>query len=184
MSLDPLALIDKYYADNAPLCQLLIRHSQQVAARALQAVDAHPELGADRQFVYEAAMLHDIGVFLTDAPEIYCFGTQPYICHGILGADLLRKEGLPRHARVAERHTGAGLSAEEIFRQQLPLPPKDFMPETIEEQLVCWADKFYSKSHPKREKAVEKARKSMAKYGEDALQRFNEWHERFSTLPS
>ena len=36
-------------------------------------------------------MLHDIGIFQTDAPGIHCFGSQPYICHGRLGAELLRK---------------------------------------------------------------------------------------------
>lgn len=180
--MDALALIAKYYRDNSPLHALLLRHSRCVAQRALWALDAHPEIVADRRFVFEAAMLHDIGVFLTDAPEIYCYGELPYICHGQAGADLLRREGFPAHARVAERHTGAGLSRADILSQGLPLPPRDFLPETTEEQLICWADKFYSKSHPSREKLLERVRRSMSKYGPEALLRFDGWQERFGAV--
>lgn len=178
--MDPIALIDRYYSGQPELRDLLLQHSRQVAGLALRVVDAHPELHADRAFVYEAAMLHDIGVLRTDAPEIHCHGSLPYIQHGIAGADILRSEGLPRHARVAERHTGAGLSLTEIIAQQLPLPHRDFLPETIEEQIVCYADKFYSKSHPERDKPLHRVRKSLAKHGGDALSRFDEWHSRFA----
>lgn len=177
--MDAIALIHNYYHDNSPLHTLLLRHSRCVAERALKALDAHPELIADRRFVFEAAMLHDIGIFLTDAPDIHCYGALPYICHGQAGAELLRREGLPQHARVAERHTGAGLTRDNILSQQLPLPPRDFLPETLEEQLICWADKFFSKSHPHREKPLEKVRRSISKYGDDALQRFELWQARF-----
>ena len=152
--------------------QLLIRHSRDVADKALGIAKSHPEWQADLQFIEEAAMLHDIGIYLTDAPGIHCHGTEPYICHGILGARLLRKEGLPRHARVAERHTGAGLTAEDITSQGLPLPAKDFLPETIAERVICYADKFFSKSHPEREKTLESVLRSMAKFGEDSVERF------------
>ena len=124
-------------------------------------------------------MLHDIGIIKTDAPGIKCFGTEPYICHGILGAEMLRQEGLPRHARVCERHTGAGLSLNEIVSQNLPLPHQDFLPETLEEQVICYADKFFSKTHLDREKSVEKAEKSIAKFGEEGLARFKQWEKMF-----
>ena len=127
----PETLIDKYYADNEPLRHILMRHSEDVAALALDVARRHPELGADTTFLREAAMLHDIGIFLTDAPGIQCHGTEPYIRHGLLGGELLRREGLPRHARVAERHTGTGLTAATITAQALPLPPMDLVPETI-----------------------------------------------------
>ena len=177
--LDTEALIHKYYADNAPLEQLLLRHSRDVARRALQIVHSHPEWKLDEQFVFEAAMLHDIGIFLTDAPGIHCHGTQPYICHGQLGGTLLRQEHLPRHARVAERHTGTGLTAEDIRRQGLPLPPQDFVPETLEEEIICYADKFYSKSRPEQEKSPEQALRSIAKFGPDGEQKFRQWMKIF-----
>ena len=158
---------------------ILIVHSQSVARKALQIVSLHPELNLDRQFVEEAAMLHDIGIIKTDAPGIKCFGTEPYICHGILGAEMLRAEGMPRHARVCERHTGAGLSLEDIVSQNLPLPHRDFLPETMEEKLICYADKFFSKTHLDREKPLDKVERSIAKFGESGLERFREWEKIF-----
>ncbi|WP_297243005.1 HDIG domain-containing metalloprotein [uncultured Prevotella sp.] len=172
-------IIDKYYSGDGDLRTILIIHSQSVAHKALQIVSLHPELNLDREFIEEAAMLHDIGIIKTDAPGIKCFGTEPYICHGILGAEMLRQEGLPRHARVCERHTGVGLSLNEIVSQNLPLPHQDFLPETLEEQVICYADKFFSKTHLDREKSVEKAEKSIAKFGEEGLARFKQWEKMF-----
>lgn len=150
-------------------------HSRNVADKALEIVDSHPELGADRQFVEEAAMLHDIGIFMTDAAGIHCFGDKPYICHGTLGAELLRKEGYPHHALVCERHTGAGLSLADIERQQLPIPHRDLLPVSIEEKIICFADKFYSKTKLEKEKTVEAALASVAKFGDESASRFTEW---------
>lgn len=177
--MDYQKIIDKYYPEASRLRDILIEHSRRVADRALRICDAHPELGMDRQFVEEAAMLHDIGIFRCDAPGIACHGTEPYICHGRIGADLMRSEGYERHARVCERHTGAGLSAADIASQHLPLPHRDFLPETLEEQVVCYADKFYSKSRPEREKTLEQAEKSLAKFGQEGLQRFLTWEKMF-----
>lgn len=176
----PEALIDKYYHDNAPLHHILLTHSTAVAEMAVNIVRRHPELGADEAFVREAAMLHDIGIFLTDAPSIHCFGKEPYIRHGLLGAELLRAEGLPLHARVAERHTGTGLTAETIRIQQLPLPPEDFSPESIEEQIICYADKFFSKSHLERVRTPEQTLLSLQKYGAEGIARMRLWMQRFA----
>ncbi len=172
-------IIDKYYSGDGELRTILVIHSQSVAQKALQIVSLHPELNLDPQFIEEAAMLHDIGIIKTDAPGIKCFGTEPYIRHGILGAEMLRQEGLPRHARVCERHTGAGLSLNEIVSQNLPLPHQDFLPETLEEQVICYADKFFSKTHLDIEKPIEKIERSIAKFGEEGLARFKEWEKMF-----
>ena len=91
----------------------------------------------------------------------------------------MRKEGFPRHALVCERHTGAGLSLEEIIKQQLPIPHREMLPVSIEEQVICFADKFFSKTHLDREKSVQDARKSIARYGDEGLRRFNNWCELF-----
>ena len=92
---------------------------------------------------------------------------------------MLRAEGMEQHARVCERHTGAGLSADDIIRQQLPLPHLDFLPVSIEEQIICYADKFYSKSHIDREKTLAQAEKTIARFGQDSLERFLQWERRF-----
>ena len=91
-------------------------------------------------------MLHDIGIFMTRTPELGCHGKHPYICHGILGSDLLKKEGQPELALVCERHVGVGISKADIHRHRLQLPKRDMIPVSIEEQIVCYADKFFSKN--------------------------------------
>lgn len=177
--MDYNVIINKYCKDNDALRDILVRHSKSVADKALAIADAHPELKLDRQFILEAAMVHDIGIVLTDAPDIKCFGTEPYIRHGVLGAELMRAEGYPKHARVCERHTGAGLSLAEIEAQNLPLPHIDLLPETLEEKVICYADKFYSKTKLDREKTIEQAERSVAKHGEEGLIRFKEMEELF-----
>lgn len=177
--MDALAIIDKFYPEENQLKHILLTHSRSVTDKALWIADRHPELNLDRRFLEEAALIHDIGVFLTDAPGIHCFGTHPYICHGYLGSELLRREGYPRHALVCERHTGAGISLDGILERQLPLPHRDMLPVSLEEQVICFADKFFSKTHLDREKSVEKALKSISAYGEDGVERFKDWCKRF-----
>lgn len=177
--MNPIDIINKYYPEENEVKHILLTHSRSVADKALWIADRHPELELDKDFLYEAAMLHDLGIFLTDADGIYCFGDKPYICHGYLGADLMHDEGYPRHALVCERHTGAGLSLEEIIGQNLPVPHREMVPVSWEEQIICFADKFYSKTRLDKEKSVEKARKSLERYGDAGLQRFDRWCEEF-----
>lgn len=173
--MNALALIDKYYPEENELKHILLTHSRSVADKALVLARLHPELKLDLQFIEEAALLHDIGIFLTDADGIHCYGSHPYICHGYLGADLVRKEGYPRHALVCERHTGAGLSLKAIEERNLPIPHREMVPVSLEEQLICFADKFYSKTKLDKEKSLEKARKSIERHGEEGLERFDNW---------
>lgn len=172
-------LIDKYYGQTPALRHILVEHSKGVAQMALEVARRHPELQADESFLYEAAMFHDIGIFKTDAPGIQCFGTEPYIRHGVLGGELLRREGLPRHARVAERHTGTGLTVAIIMRQHLPLPPEDLSPVTIEEQIICYADKYFSKTHLERVRTDEQVLRSLERFGEEGVERMKAWMQRF-----
>ena len=149
--MNALAIINKYYSEENELKHILLTHSRSVADKALQIAVKHPELHLDTGFLEEAALLHDIGIFMTDASGIQCFGTHPYICHGYLGSELLMKEGYPRHALVCERHTGAGMSLQSIIEQDLPIPHRDMIPVSMEEQVICFADKFFSKTHLDRE---------------------------------
>lgn len=169
----------KYYTPDSELFRTLWIHSCQVAEKARE-IAARFKGKVDEDFIYDAAILHDIGIFQTNAPDIHCTGTEPYIRHGIIGAELLRGLGLERHALVCERHTGAGLSCEEIIAQHLPLPHRDMLPVSLEEKIICYADKFFTKSHLKRVKTVDDIRKSMKKFGEDQLRRFNEMNELFN----
>lgn len=178
--MDYLSIINKYYPEDNALRKLLVTHSRQVADRCLLLCDRHPELRLDREFLEEAAMLHDIGIFRCDAPSIQCFGTEPYICHGMIGGRLLREKGLVRHAQVCERHTGTGISRDQIQAQNLPLPlDGNYVPDTLEEQVVCYADKFYSKTHLDRERTVEQTARSLEPFGEAGLKRFFQWVDIF-----
>ncbi len=166
-------IIAHHYQPGSRLWNILLTHSHAVADLADAIADAHPELHADAQFVHEASLLHDIGIVMTDAPSIDCHGSLPYICHGIEGRKILDGHGLQRHALVCERHTGSGLSLEYIVSANLPLPHRDMTPQSIEEKIVCYADKFYSKSKNLTEmKSFERALRSVSKYGEESAARF------------
>ncbi len=173
-------IFNKYYPEGHPAREMLAVHSMMVRDKALGIARRHPGLNADETFIAEAALLHDIAIFLTDAPYLGCHGSYPYICHGYLGRELLEKEGLPRHALVCERHTGTGLTKEEIIRQNLPLPHRDMLPVTIEEQIICFADTFFSKGkNPEKELAPQKVRAKLIKFGAEKGVQFDRWCERF-----
>lgn len=166
-------VIDKYYPAGSKLRDIYLKHSRSVADLAMS-INRERTLGLDEKEVEAAAMLHDIGIFLTDASGIECRGTEPYLKHGYLGAELLRKEGVDeKYARVCERHTGTGLSREDIVASGIDLPlDRSYMPETLLERLVCYADKFYSKNGDMEKKSIERIEKSLAKFGSRAVERF------------
>lgn len=173
-------IIDKYYPAGSPLRDIYMRHCRSVANLAIEIAD-RKALDIDRNEIEAAAMLHDIGIFTTDAPGIECHGSEPYILHGVIGAQLLRENGMPeRDARVAERHTGAGIDRDDIIAQSLPLPlDGDFMPATPLERLICYADKFYSKSGDMKRKPMEKVVASMKRISQGSLERFLKLKDEF-----
>ena len=175
-----LQLLQKYYDRSSPAYTVLLRHSLAVAQKALEIARRHPQENFDLVFVAEAAMLHDIGIFLTNSPRIFCSGEKPYICHNYLGAEILRREGLPKHALVCERHTGTGISLAQIEAENLPLPHRDMVPVSPEEQLICFADKFFSKSRLEKEHTVDEIRKELSTFGAETLARFDAWNERWN----
>lgn len=181
-------IIDYFYPEAGMLRDILYTHSRCVAEYAVAVVDAKPELRADRDFVYAAAMLHDIGIRECDADGICCFGHLPYIFHGVTGAKMLRENyskwfndasDAEPYARVCERHTGVGLTKRMITERHLPLPLQDFVPETLEEEIVCYADKFFSKTRPAERKPLERVLKSLSKFGDENVRKFMAWHEKF-----
>lgn len=177
--MDIQALINKYYKEGTRIYNIYMSHVTDVTNKALSIAQKHPELAVDTRFIEEAGMLHDIGVFLTDAPHIACKGTYPYICHGYLGRELLISEGYPKHALVCERHTGTGLSLETIIKRKLPIPHRDMQPQSLEEKVICFADKFFSKSHLGKEKTVKKIRQGLRRHGWHQVEVFDEWCKLF-----
>jgi uncharacterized protein len=179
IKINPLQLIEKYYHKESDIFFILLIHSKQVRNKALEIAKRLQDLQLDIEFIAEAAMLHDIGIFMCDAPRIHCRGEHKYIEHGYLGADILRAEGLPRHALVCERHTGVGISLEMIQKNKLPLPQRDMLPISLEEQLICYADKFFSKTQLGETHSIDRIRTSLSHFGEFEVAKFDEWHALF-----
>jgi uncharacterized protein len=177
----PLDIINRYYDPSTRAFRILREHGELVAERSLKAAARVGHLKPDLAFIRDAAMLHDIAIFLTDSPGIGCHGAEPYVRHGILGRDILDALGMPSPGLVCERHVGVGISAEDIRCFNLPLPVRDMRPVTIEEQIICYADKFFSKngSGAPREKTVAEIVGSLSGYGADKVDRFMGWVELF-----
>jgi len=143
----------------------IINHCEAVRKVAVRiAKKAH----ADIQLVEAGALLHDIGRSKTQG-----------IMHGVEGAKIATELGLPLSiVNIIERHLGAGIPLEEAA--MLGLPPKDYMPITLEEKIVAHADNLIDndRQHP-IEKEVEKAlKKGHTKHAERLLELHRELSER------
>jgi uncharacterized protein len=83
--------------------------------------------------ILAGGMLHDLGRSKTHKLD-----------HGIIGAQILRQKGFPDElARIAENHLFAGILAEEA--REFGLPSKDYIPSTLEEKIVTYADNISKK---------------------------------------
>ena len=173
-------LFNKLYQNNPELLRIVLCQSRLVAEKALQ-ITREKKLPLDEEDVLAAGLLHDIGVINCNAPSMGAKGKLPYICHGIEGKKILMENDFEKYASVCERHTGAGLTIQDIKMQNLPLPHIDMTPVTMLEKLICYADKFYSKSRNLEiEKTAEEVMSEMKKHGEDSLNRFLQLHSLFS----
>lgn len=89
----------------------------------------------DVRLVEAGALLHDIGR-----------GQTHGIDHGAIGGQTARRLGMPMElAHIIERHVGAGLTTDEAHRNNLPRG--NYVPETLEEKIVCYADKLIEGAH-------------------------------------
>lgn len=177
----PVEIIRSIYAHGSMAHDIVMGHAVAVTRKAVAIARRLSHLNPDIRFIAEAAMLHDIGICFTNAPSIGCTGAHPYVCHGYLGRKLLEDRGLHRHALVCERHVGAGLSAVEIRARELPLPERDMLPESMEEQIICYADKFFSKKNNEldNERPISDVVRDLEKYGPEQVRRFLAWADRF-----
>ncbi len=167
-------VIRKYFEPGSLAYHYYFTHCTMVTEFALEIAQNKPGLNLDLDKVLAGGMLHDIGIIKTHAPEIGCFGNFPYIAHSYLGREILEKEGFEEIAPICERHVGTGLSKEDIIENNFPLPHRDMLPVTLEEKLICFADKFYSKSekHLTTRRSVDKIRQKVRKYGDDKVEQF------------
>jgi uncharacterized protein len=178
--MNPEQLLLKYYKDQPELYNVILTHSKQVAKKALEIAKNVPELNPNLELIKEAALLHDIGIFLVDASDIGATGDKHYLQHGVLGHEILENEGFPKHARVASSHTGVGITKEEILKNKLPLPPNDYIAETIEEEIISLADLFFSNSGDLlTAHSIEKIRANMSKFGKEKVAIFDSWIKKY-----
>ena len=160
---------------------IVFEHSRHVADLALEVARSQVLTADECLFIEEAALLHDIGVCQIHAPELGLHGEHPYIMHGVLGRAILEREGYPLHALVCERHIGVGLTSKDIIRQGLPLPQREMCPLSLSEQIICFADLFYSKKPGKlaERKTVAQVRKKLLSFGVEKVAIFDAWLARF-----
>jgi uncharacterized protein len=179
--LHPEAIIFEYYRPGSLLAATLLDHSRRVRDKALAVAAQVPHLQPDMDFIDQAALLHDIGILWTRAPSIHCHGELPYICHGVIGRRILAQYGLDKLGLVCERHVGVGIKAADITAQGLRLPLREMVPLSLEEIIVCYADKFFSKkcgggqSH-----SLEAVRADLLRFGQDKVERFMDWHRQLN----
>jgi uncharacterized protein (TIGR00295 family) len=143
----------------------VINHCKAVRKVAVRiAKKAH----ANIQLVEAGALLHDIGRSKTQG-----------IMHGVEGAKIAIQLGLPDSiVNIIERHLGAGIPKEEAII--LGLPPKDYIPMSLEEKIVAHADNLIENDHEHRiEIEVEKAlQKGQMKHAERLMALHQELSQR------
>ncbi|MFA5828752.1 MAG: HD domain-containing protein [Candidatus Shapirobacteria bacterium] len=133
------------------ILEIVWTHSLIVKDISLQIVNHLEEkygIKTDKKIVEFGALIHDIGFY--DCFDDNYKKTCKYLLHGKMGYDILTKEGVSqKKARFALTHTGVGISNEQIEKENLDLPKNNYVPISLEEEIVCYADNFHSKGHPR-----------------------------------
>lgn len=114
----------------------VIKHSKAVATIAKRIAEAckKNEIKVNVKLVEVSAILHDIGRSRTHL-----------VGHAIVGSKIAESLGLPKPViTIIERHVGGGITVDEAER--LGWPVKSYLPQTIEEKIVTYADKLIEDS--------------------------------------
>ena len=132
------------------------------------AVKIAKKADADVKLVEAGALLHDIGRSKTHG-----------IRHVLEGSDIAKKLGLSEKIiRIIETHIGAGIPSDEA--KKLGLPEKDFIPETLEEKIICHADNLIEKN--KRQDIEREVEKALLKGKEKYATRLVNLHKELSKI--
>ena len=110
----------------------VVRHCEAVAELALEIGKACRKKGLDVDLglVEAGALLHDVGRSKTHS-----------VHHAVTGAEIARTLGLPEPViSIIKRHVGGGISHTEA--QELGWPKDVYVPQSLEEKIVSYADKL------------------------------------------
>ncbi len=144
--------------DKYSLPENVRKHCTEVAKLAVEMAERARQNGydVDVEAVKLGALLHDIGRAKTHGLE-----------HFVVSGEILRKEGVDEKiVRIAERHFSCGITAEEA--KALGLPERDFMPETLEEKIVAFADNLiFDRKRASFDEFYRKLEELKSKVGED-----------------
>jgi len=170
--------LHKKYAPTDRAFNLVFTHSTIVKDIAEQIITKR-SLDINSKLVNVGALLHDIGVYsiINIEGEL---DESNYIQHGIRGYNILKQEGFSENiCRFTERHTGVGISQNDVISQNLNIPPKDYTAESLEEKLIMYSDKFHSKNQ--QFNSFDTYSKYIGRFGKDKVQKFNLLSQLFGT---
>lgn len=150
----------------------VIQHCKAVAKLAVKIAKTLQKKGykVDIRLVETGALLHDIGRSRTHSVD-----------HAVIGAKIAEASSLPEPViRIIERHVSGGIPPDEAER--LGWPKKSYMPQTLEERTVNYADKLIEGTHkvPMKQTIANFARK-MGK-NHPAIGRLEALDEEFQSL--
>ena len=110
----------------------VINHCKAVTKLALETANILKEKGlkVNLELVEIGALLHDIGRSKTHT-----------VHHAVVGAEIAKAAGLPDSVvSIIKRHVGGGITASEA--EKLGWPEDVYVPVTLEEKIVSYADKL------------------------------------------
>jgi len=150
----------------------VIEHCKTVSRFAVKIAKVYRKKGfnVQVQLVEVSGLLHDVGRSKTHSVD-----------HALVGGEIARALGLSNSiVQIIERHAGGGIPKEEARR--LGWPVKDYLPKTLEEKIVCYADK---RVKGLRTVPIEQALKTyMASLGENhpAIDRIKKLHQEIAGM--
>lgn len=110
----------------------VVKHCEAVTELAVEIAKACQENGVevDLKLVEIGALLHDIGRAKTHS-----------VHHAVVGAEIAKSLGIAEPVvSIIKRHVGGGITPQEAKR--LGWPKDIYIPQTIEERIVSYADKL------------------------------------------
>lgn len=177
------SLHQKYTSGNYPdkWLELTFTHTEIILKIALQFTKKLKQQGitVNTDLLTKGIYLHDIGIYSCYDEDVNPDKNLPaYIMHGFIGHQILKKEGFPENVcRFASTHTGTGLTKEDIEKEKLNIEIKDYIPVTLEEEILCFADKFHTK-YPSFNTFEEQV-KRLEKFGSDRRVKMETFKKKF-----